>query len=200
MVVVMDEALGLRERKKLATRQALSWAAIHLATERGLENLHVEDIAAAAGVSPRTYNNYFSSKEEAICAMAADRAVLIGATLLERPAVEPLVDALLTALLTHYRPDGELDRDYVTAVNLMMTSPALRGEFLKTAAVTEEHLTAAIATRTGIDPATDIYPKLVAAVATTGVRVGIAHWLATPGSDFTSVLESAIRRALADLT
>lgn len=191
--------VGLRERKKLATRQALSWAAIRLATERGLEHVHVEDIAAAAGVSPRTYNNYFSSKEEAICAMAGDRAALIGATLLERPAGEPLADALVTAFLAHYRPDGELDREWVTAVRLMMTAPALRGEFLKTAEAIEQHLVAAVSTRCGVDPA-ELYPNLVAAVATAGVRVGIAHWLATPGSDFTSVLGSAIRRALADLT
>ncbi|HEY5017289.1 MAG TPA: helix-turn-helix domain-containing protein, partial [Streptosporangiaceae bacterium] len=59
---------GLRERKKLATRQALGAAAMRLAIERGLENVLVEDIAAAADVSPRTFNNYFASKYEAICA------------------------------------------------------------------------------------------------------------------------------------
>lgn len=57
---------GLRERKKEATRVALSWAAIRLTVERGLDNVRVEDIAEAVGVSPRTFNNYFSSKAEAI--------------------------------------------------------------------------------------------------------------------------------------
>ena len=58
--------MGLRERKKAETRAALSWAAIRLTVERGFENVKVEDIAAAAGVSPRTFNNYFASKGEAI--------------------------------------------------------------------------------------------------------------------------------------
>jgi len=54
----------LRERKKEATRQALQVAALRLALDRGPENVRVDDIAEAAGVSPRTYNNYFSSREQ----------------------------------------------------------------------------------------------------------------------------------------
>ena len=72
MLAAMTEKAGggLRERKKLATRQALGTAAMQLAVERGLENVLVEDIAAAADVSPRTFNNYFASKYEAISALA----------------------------------------------------------------------------------------------------------------------------------
>jgi hypothetical protein len=62
---------GLRERKKIATRQALGLAAMRLAIERGLDNVLVEDIAEAAGVSTRTFNNYFASKYEAICALGS---------------------------------------------------------------------------------------------------------------------------------
>ena len=72
---------GLRERKKRQTRIALSWAAIRLTVERGLDNVRVEDIAAEVGVSPRTFNNYFSSKGEAIAARHLERslsAVLAG--------------------------------------------------------------------------------------------------------------------------
>jgi len=76
--------LGLRERKKLKTREALGWAAMRLAAERGLEHVRVEDIATLAGVSPRTFNNYFSSREEAICAVAGERAKRVGLALLDR--------------------------------------------------------------------------------------------------------------------
>ena len=69
-----NDSGGMRERKKLATREALSAAALRLALEHGPENVRVDDIAEAAGVSPRTYNNYFSSREQAIMvALAAER-------------------------------------------------------------------------------------------------------------------------------
>jgi hypothetical protein len=49
-----DSDLGLRDRKKLATRDAISAAALRLALQHGPDNVRVNDIAEAAGVSPRT--------------------------------------------------------------------------------------------------------------------------------------------------
>lgn len=57
---------GLRDQKKIATRQALAEAAFNLAVERGVDGFVVEDIVTAAGYSRRTFANYFSCKEEAI--------------------------------------------------------------------------------------------------------------------------------------
>lgn len=57
---------GLRERKKVERRFALIDAAHLLVEEHGFENVTVEDIAAAAGVSPRTFFNYFETKDDAV--------------------------------------------------------------------------------------------------------------------------------------
>ena len=69
---------------------------MRLAVERGLDNVLVEDIAAAADVSTRTFNNYFASKYEAISALMLDRSYRIGEALRARPAGEGLWEAIAT--------------------------------------------------------------------------------------------------------
>src|SRR5436309_9326333 len=86
--------LGRRERKKRETRRALSSAALHLATERGPDQVTIEDIAEAADVSVRTFFNYFSSKEEAIIGVDPEGQAVFAARLLGRPADEPPFEAV----------------------------------------------------------------------------------------------------------
>ena len=65
---------GLRERKKRETRDASSKAAVQLPLERGLDNVRVEDIAEAAGVSPRTFDNYSSTARDREVALSGYHA------------------------------------------------------------------------------------------------------------------------------
>src|SRR4051795_4333102 len=85
---------GLRERKKLATRLALHKAALQLVAERGLDGVSVDDIAERADVSPRTFFNYFTSKDDAVLGLDPTGPQRQAAALLARPAGESALQVL----------------------------------------------------------------------------------------------------------
>jgi AcrR family transcriptional regulator len=191
---------GLRERKKQQTLEALSWAALRLAVERGFGQVLVEDIAAEAGVSPRTFNNYFSSKAEAIAWRQLNRAREMAGLLRERPAGEPLWESIMAVQLHHAGAEHhEPDPQWTAGVRLMLTNPALFGEYLKANAAAEKELAAAIAERTGTEP-TDMYPRLVAAATGAAQRVATDQWLhADPPVPLWPLIREALRLTAAGL-
>lgn len=195
-----DTTTGLRERKKRATRAALSDAALRLAVAHGFDNVLVEDIAAAANVSPRTFNNYFSSKQEAIISRAVDRTRRTADLLRERPPGEPLWQALTHALLAQYAGASLPGTGRLTGLRLLLDTPALRAEFLRVFHDNQRVLTAAIAERTGLDPAHHMYPALAAAAANAAEGVATDRWLhADPPVELEPLLREALRQVTAGL-
>lgn len=189
---------GLRERKKQQTQEALSWAALRLAVERGLDQVLVEDIAAEAGVSPRTFNNYFASKAEAIVWRHLNRARQVAGRIRERPRGEPLWEAVTEAFLAHAGHE-QPDPQWTAGVRLMLTEPALIGEFLKANAAAEQECTAVIAERTGTRP-DDMYPRLVAAAMWAAHRAATDQWVrADPPVALASLVREALRQFAAGL-
>lgn len=191
---------GLRERKKQQTQEALSWAALRLTVERGFGQVLVEDIAAEAGVSPRTFNNYFSSKAEAIAWRQLNRAREMARLLRERPAGEPLWESITAAVVPEVGAEhDEPDPQWTAGVRLMMTDPALFGEYLKANAAAERELAAAVAERTGLAP-TDMYPRLIAAATGAVHRVATDQWVhADPPVPLSPLIREALRLTAAGL-
>lgn len=183
---------GLRARKKLTTRQALARAALGLAVERGPGNVRREDIAAAVDVSLRTFNNYFSSKEEAIVSLAVDRAAGTVASLRGRPAGEPLGEALIAAFVEQYAHAAP-SREWIAQIRIIVSAPQVQGAYLQALAGIEGSLAEAIAERTGADIRHDLQPRVLAAAACAAERVAIGYWL---DSDATITLAEALRRAI----
>lgn len=189
--------VGLRERKKLATRQALSFAAMRLAVAHGVDNVLVEDIAEAAGVSPRTFNNYFGSKYEAICAVGFDRAMRIGTALREQPADLSLWTAITNAVMSEYgAADRAPDPDWMAGIRVVTSTPALRGEYLKVQAMIQYSLAEAVAIRMGGAAAGSMFPRILAASVAGTVQAVMERWLR---SDPPTALAPLMRRGLNEL-
>lgn len=195
--------MGLRERKKEATRVALRDAALRLALERGPENVRVADIADAAGVSLRTYNNYYSSREHAIiAAITAVREERIVDAILAQPREVSLSEAVTGAIADQYADSGAEARD---ALLMITTSPALRSSYADSATLSERAMADAIMERAkAIDPLT---ARVLAASAGAAARVAIQDWMEPAAAPYPSSrlmmpsgsLTDRIRAALAPL-
>src|SRR5215475_8054104 len=192
-----EELAGLRERKKLATRAALSQAAWRLTIERGYAQTRIEDIAAEAGVSARTFGNYFSSKDEALLSVGADRGARMVAALRAWPDDADLWEALASAVSEQFTGDGEVPRSHAGRIAF---PPELAAAQRRLHASIEAALAAVIADRTGTDAGRDLYPRLVAGVVVSATQTAFDHWRASgPGAPFPGVLREVLRQVAAGL-
>ncbi|GAB4586577.1 TetR/AcrR family transcriptional regulator [Nocardia sp. IFM 10818] len=197
--------IGLRERKKRETRLALSLATIRLSVERGWDNVTVEDIAAAANVSVRTFRNYFSSKAEAVASRHLERMEQMAEELLARPESEPLWEAVIAAVLDRFAlgqqgEDRAEGREWADGIQLMLGQPAVQSAVLEANAVAERTLAAAVAARTGTDAEHDLYPNLAAAAIGAACSAAIDHSLrAHPPQPVLPLLRTALEQLAAGL-
>ncbi|MFE4974032.1 TetR family transcriptional regulator [Kitasatospora sp. NPDC056651] len=123
---MLEAPLSLRERKKLKTRQTIRREAYRMFTEQGYENTTVEQIAAAAEISPSTFFRYFATKEDLVLSDEYDPALITA--LLARPSDEPFLTScrevmtgLVRALLQHERQELLTRMRLVTEVASLRT-------------------------------------------------------------------------------
>lgn len=185
--------LGRRERKKRETHQAIRRAALDLALERGLEHLTVEAIAEVADVSPRTFFNYFSSKEDALVTDAARAAEEMRPSIVDRPAAEsPL--RVLRIVITERDPFDLMQADRDRAMDrqrLIQENPALMTRQLHQYSELERIFAAAIAERMSVDPDHDLRPMLLAGIVGSVLRVAVRNWASGGPESLSTQIDSA---------
>jgi AcrR family transcriptional regulator len=196
---------SLRERKKLATRLGIRRAALKLIAERGFSHVTVEDIAVAADVSPRTFFNYFPSKEAALFGADPGRAAELRARLVHDLPGRSALDVLGAVLADQARSVAaelaELGGDparWARQMKAALSDPHLRAAQAAHMAQVESGFAAALADRLGTDLERDPYPLLLASTATGVLRATIAFWAASGGAVPLEQLTNAAYQALAD--
>lgn len=194
---------GLRERKKLATRTALAEAAVRLAAEHGAENVTVEAISEAAGVSARTFFNYFDSHDDAFVMIDHEVGERIRRAVREAPAALSPLEAVRGAFAAELADVAERHEIWNLRAQVLRRSPHLLLRGLGVHMAEELELAEAIQTRLADagPTAPGLYPRLLAAAAGTAVRVSVEHWSAhAPGAAFPDVFQEAFDLLAAGLT
>jgi len=202
---VAEPRPSLRERKKLATRRSLRRHALDLVAQRGFMHVTVEDIAEAADVSPRTFFNYFPSKEAALFGADPERVAALREGVMHQAPGESALSALRQVLVTEARVvTNELSElggdplDILRRMKVVRADPHLRAAQSAHMANIEGALAEALAERLGTDPARDPYPALLASVATGAIRATTVFWASSGGADPLDQLTDRAFQALAD--
>jgi len=169
----VTSALGLRDRKKAATRAALAAAAVDLARERGWHDVTADAIAARAGVSTRTFHNYFASKDEAVVVHLEGRVDEWIDILRQRPRDEHVLDSLLETALEIVRGARWPFDEIVACIALVEESNISTSRRLEVERRSAQLIVEVIADRTGTDPATDLYPSLLNYAAMSALRAAV---------------------------
>ena len=166
---------GLRERKRQQTRERLTRAAMALFLERGFEATTLDDIAAAADISRRSFFHYFASKEDVVFAWHEETTAALIAAVEARPANESMLTAAENAISAMARQLEPVEA--IAMARLKRDNPALQARDQVKYEKLERALAAALEKRAG-HKTEKLGARLVAMIATGAMRIGGELWAA----------------------
>jgi AcrR family transcriptional regulator len=172
--------LGLRERKKEKTREALVRSALDQFAKRGFEGVTVEDIVAACDVSPRTFFRYFASKEDVLFADGDEqRERVVEVLRSQRRDMRPL-EALQAGVL-EVVGKYETQRDVIALRHrIMADTPSLRGRLADRNHGWESAVVAELRESGRADGVAELTLRLTVAAAISALRVVTESWVEDP--------------------
>lgn len=166
---------SLRDRQRAQIQADIRRAAFRLFIERGYDAVRTEEIATAAGVSPRTFFRHVPTKEELLLAPARHGGAAIVALLEQRPASESPDVALINAIIMRTRSFDEADTEEWRAA--MLVAPDLLGKLTIHTPTDKERAAKLIAERMGTNPDTDIRPGLLVQLAFAAADFAFQRWV-----------------------
>ncbi|MGW2572793.1 TetR family transcriptional regulator [Streptomyces sp. NPDC001537] len=175
---------GLRDRRRRETLREIHTAALRLVRKHGFGKVTVDMISAEAGVSPRTFFNYFPNKEEALLLGPKEVPPALAAEFVAAGTASPrTMLADVTQLLVREMTDNPPERALMHDVFALADShPPVLAAMLARIDGFQRSIADVVAQRMGQRPDDEV-PSMIAAVALTAVRSGLERWSrAVPGS------------------
>lgn len=171
--------VSLRDRQRAQIRANIRRAAFRLFVERGYDAVTTEEIATAAGVSPRTFFRHVPAKEELLLAPVRYGGAAIVNLLEGRPDGESPDAALINAIVTRTRSFDQTDTEEWREALLVV--PDLLDKVTVHRPADKDRATKLIADRMGVDPDTDIRPGLLVQLAFAAADFAFQRWVRQSG-------------------
>ncbi len=170
---------GLRERKKVQTRDRLIAAALKLCDEQGFEATTVDQISDAADISPRTFNRYFATKEDVVLAPVEDMIVAMTDSLDAQPRTGNEIEALINAqvqILGGRCPVGAVDLSRFETMNrIIQNAPSVNARSMELGDRKLRSITDKIAERMEV-PADDARVRVIVSVYMSLMHISLDTW------------------------
>jgi AcrR family transcriptional regulator len=166
---------SLRDRQRAQIQADIRRAAFRLFVERGYDAVTTEEIATAAGISPRTFFRHVPTKEELLLAPVRHGGAAIVNLLEQRPVGESPDVALVSAIITRTRSFDESDTEEWREA--LMMAPDLVDKLRFHTPADKQRATEIIADRMGTNPDTDIRPGLLVQLAFAAADFAFQQWV-----------------------
>lgn len=181
---------GRRERKKLATRDALRHAALELFVDRSFASVTVEEVCERADVATSTFFRHFATKEDVVLSDLADRGDLLLAALDSQPeGVRP--SELVAGAVTDWNRSRMPSDTLRAEASLLAREPALQSRLDRLLAGWEAPIALRLARRYGYADGA-VEPALGAAWIVAGIRVVVREWSQGGSDDVMTVGVTAV--------
>lgn len=182
----------LRERNHERTRDEIARHALALFVAHGFDAVTVDDIAASAGISRRTFFRYFDTKEDALLPADASRLQRLEQALRARPPAEGPFDAVRGAVLELARSYDTGSEEFLQQARLVLATPSAHARSLGHQADWEGVIRTFAAERSGHSE-TSLVPQLLAAGCMAALRAALTTWLHHDGrTDLIALVTAAL--------
>lgn len=186
-----DQAGARRGRPRSTSRRELRLIALRLFASRGFDNTTIEQIAAEAGVSERTFFRYFTTKASVLWTEFETEVEMIRSALDAVPDDMPLMDAVRGAVVAanHYQADDVPEMRM--RMHLIATVPALSFSAAEHYEAWERAISEFAGRRLG-QPADSLYPLTVGRTTLAACRAAYDRWSVRADADLTTYLDAAL--------